>query len=102
MVKREKEYINCELRYYQGDVNPEMLSVLKECWPTAYKAYLEGNDISLNLLIRYKFHPDKPLARLAPFFCFAKGYSFNSFTSNGLRPPVAALFEAIYRGITSK
>ena len=92
---KAKESISCELRFYQGQVPPEMLGILQEVWPDAHKEYQAGNDLSLSFHLDYRFSPDKPLARLSPFFHLAQGFSFAASTSNMQKPPVTALFEAI-------
>ncbi len=79
-----------------------MLAILKEVWPEAYRAYQSGNDLSLNFRLDYKFAPGKPLARLAPFFHLAEGFSFYTSTSNAQKSPVTALFEAIHLHIGRK
>jgi len=95
-MKKATEFITCDLRYYQGDITDEMLEVLKQAWPKAYKEYKAGNDISLCFKLDYEYSAYGALAKLAPFFNLATGYSFNVSTSNGRKAPVTSLFEAIH------
>jgi len=93
--EKATEEISCELRYYQGDISPEMLEVLKEDYPEKYQQYMGGDGITLCFELSVDFIADSPFAKFAPFFKQAEGYSLGSSTSNGKTPPMTSLFEAI-------
>ncbi len=93
------EYIQCDLRFHKGDITPEMLEILKTSWPEEAESY---DDLTLCFRLEYKYKPGSALAKLAPFFHLAKGFSSNYSTSNGQKPPITSLFEAIHLHIGRK